>query len=141
MKAKNFKQLAVWRLILMALSLLFSSLSPALALSVSQQDICEMACCVAEGHCCCATRKPWVKGQKPDDRPIIEQIEITAPSGCLGAPPSSASNIIPREIAGPAATDFHIAFETVFSYHSPQRAHHFVWFTPTPPRAPPSLIV
>src|SRR5262245_29992207 len=98
MMAKKFKQMEVLRVVFLALSLLFSALSPVLALSASEQDVCEMACCMAEGHCCCAARKPWVKGQKPDGRPILEQDEIAAPSGCPCTPPSSASNLIPREI-------------------------------------------
>jgi len=138
---KKVKQMAVWRVVFMALSLLFSAVSPALALSVSEQDVCEMACCMAEGHCCCAARKPWVKGQKPDDRPIFEQVELTAPSKCPGTPPSSTSNLILRGAAHPTATDFGVTFETEFPYHSAPRAHHSVWFTPTPPRAPPALLI
>src|SRR5215475_2790501 len=105
MKANPFKQLATWRAIMAALALLVTSLSPALSLSASEPEFCEMACCIAHGHCCCAARKPWVKGQKPDDRPVIEQVEIQSPSCCPGAPPSS-SNFITREIARPASHAF-----------------------------------
>ena len=140
MKANPFKQLATWRAIMAALALLVTSLSPALSLAASEPEFCEMACCVAEGHCCCAARKPWVKGQKPDDRPIIEPVEIRSQS-CYFCTPPSSSNLISREMTRPAAPDFDLARRYIFTYHGPPRAHHSIWFTPTPPRAPPALLV
>jgi hypothetical protein len=140
MKANAFKQPATWRAIFAALTLLFASLSPALSLAAGEPEFCEMACCMAEGHCCCAARKPWVKGQKPDDRPFIEQVEIRSQSCCPGAPPSS-SNFMTREIARPATHDFDLARRHVFAYHNPSRAHRSIWFTPTPPRAPPASLI
>jgi hypothetical protein len=140
MKASAFKQPATWRAVFAAVALLGASLSPALSLSAREPEFCEMACCVAEGHCCCAARKLWVKGQNPDDRPVIEQFEIASKSGCPCTPPSS-SNFIQREIARPAAHDFDHARRHVLAYHNPPRAHQSVWFTPTPPRAPPGLLI
>jgi hypothetical protein len=56
MAAKAFKQMAMWRAAFAALVLLFSSLSPSLSLAAAiEWDVCAMECCVAEGHCCCAT--------------------------------------------------------------------------------------
>ena len=140
MKAKAFKQPATWRAIFAALALLVTSLSPAISLSASEPEFCEMACCIADGHCCCAERKPWVKGQKPGDRPIIEPVEIGSQS-CYSCTPPSSSNFISREIARPAAHVFDPARRRVFAYHNPLRAHNFIWFTPTPPRAPPALLI
>ena len=140
MKAKAFKQPATWRAIFAALALLITSLSPALSLSASEPEFCEMACCIADGHCCCAARKPWVKGQKPDDRPIIEPVEIKSQS-CYFCTPPSSSNLIPREMTRPSAHDFDLARRYIFTHHNPTRAHHSIWFTPTPPRAPPALLV
>jgi hypothetical protein len=140
MKAKAFKQPAVWRAIFAALTLLFACLPPALSISASEPEFCGMACCVAEGHCCCAARKPWVKGRKPGDHPIIEPAEIGAQS-CYSCDTPSSSNFIPREIDRPAAHDFDLARDHAFGYHNPLRAHHFIWFTPTPPRAPPELFI
>lgn len=140
MKAKVFKQHATWRAIFAALALLIASLSPALSLSASEPEFCEMACCMADGHCCCAARKPWVKGQKPDDRPIIEPVGIASQS-CYSCTPPSSSNLISREIARPAAHDFDLARRHVFTYHNPSRAHHSIWFTPSTPRAPPALLI
>jgi len=140
MKANAFKQLATWRAIFAAVTLLFTSLTPSLSLSASEPEFCEMACCMAEGHCCCAARKPWVKGQKPDDRPVIGPVEIRSQPGCPCAAPSS-SNFISRETARPAAHDFDLARRHVFAYHSPSLPRHSIWFTPTAPRAPPSLFI
>jgi hypothetical protein len=140
MKANAFKQLATWRAIFAALALLISSFSPALSLLASEPEFCEMACCVADGHCCCAARKPWVKGEKPDGRPVIGVVEIRSQS-CYSCTPPSSSNVISREIARPAAHSFDLARRHVFGYHNPSRTHHSIWFTPTPPRAPPLLLI
>ncbi|HEU0180099.1 MAG TPA: hypothetical protein VFV58_38170 [Blastocatellia bacterium] len=140
MKAKAFKLSATWRAIFAALALLITSLSPALSLSAREPEFCEMACCVAKGHCCCAARKPWVKGQKSGDHHVIEPVEMAAQSGCPCTPPSS-SNFISREITRPAAHDFDFARRQDFASGCPLRLHHSIWFTPTPPRAPPVLLI
>ena len=140
MKAKAFKQPATWRAIIAALALFLTSLSPVFSLAASEPEFCEMACCMAEGHCCCAARKPWVKGRKTDRHPAIESAEIKSQS-CYSCAPSSSSNFISREIARQAAHDFDLARPQVIAYHPPQRAHHSIWFTPTPPRAPPALLI
>src|SRR5262249_17634893 len=123
-----------------AVALLVTTLSPSISLFASEPEFCEMACCIAEGHCCCASRKPWVKGQKPGDHPIIEPVEIKSQS-CYSCAPPSSSNFIPREMARPAAQDFDLASHSVCAYHSLPPLRHSIWFTPTPPRAPPSLLV
>jgi hypothetical protein len=140
MKAKAFKQPATWRAIFAALALLVTSLSPSLSLSASEPEFCEMACCIADGHCCCDARKPWVKGQKPGDRPIVEPVEIRSQS-CYSCTPPSSTNLISRGIARPAPHDFDLARRRVFAYHNPLRAHNSIWFTPTPPRAPPAFLI
>jgi hypothetical protein len=140
MKANPFKQLATWRVISAAVALLVTSLLPAISLAASEPEFCEMACCVAEGHCCCAARKPWVKGRRPDGLHIIEPVEIKSQS-CYSCAPPSSSNFISRDDARPAAHDFDLAHRHVFAYHGPSQAHHSIWFTPTTPRAPPVLLV
>jgi hypothetical protein len=62
-------------------ALLLGWLAPVLPLAASEPDVCAMECCVAEGHCCCAARKPFVKGHVPgeDGRPVISEKELTAP--------------------------------------------------------------
>lgn len=140
MKANAFKQPATWRVIMAALALLGASLSPAISLAASEPEFCEMACCVADGHCCCAARKPWVKGKRPDDQPLIEHFQIRSQT-CYSCAPPSSSNFISRETSSPAAHDFDLLQRQVFAYHDPLRTHHSIWFTPTPPRAPPALLI
>src|SRR5262245_1726913 len=111
MKAKAFKQPVTWRAIFAAFALLLSSLSPALALSASEPEFCETACCVAEGHCCCASRKPWVKGRRPDGHPIIEPVEIRSQSCYSCAPPSSSNSIRLLSIVMPGESDFFPDFQ------------------------------
>jgi hypothetical protein len=140
MKANAFKKPATWRAIIAALALLVTSLSPAISLAASEPEFCEMACCVAEGHCCCAARKPWVKGRSPDGYPIIVPVQIRSQS-CYSCALPSPSNFISRETARPATHVLDLALRHVFAYHNPLRAHHSIWFTPTTPRAPPALLI
>jgi len=72
-------------------ALLLSWLSPALRLMATEPDVCGMACCVAEGHCCCAKRKHFVKGHVPgaDGRPAISENELKASCSLRCAQPSS----------------------------------------------------
>src|SRR5215468_2380716 len=48
-----------------ALALAMGWLSVPFSLASREPDVCEMECCVSEGHCCCAARKPFVKGHVP----------------------------------------------------------------------------
>jgi hypothetical protein len=68
------------RAALVALALLIGRLGPALPLAAGESEVCAMECCVAEGHCCCAARKPFVKGHEPgaDGQPVISEVELTA---------------------------------------------------------------
>ena len=61
-------------------ALLLGWLSPVLPWIRDDPDVCAMECCVAEGHCCCATRKPFVKGHIPgaDGQPVISEKDLTA---------------------------------------------------------------
>jgi hypothetical protein len=61
-------------------ALLLGWLSPVLPLMRDDPDVCAMECCVAEGHCCCATRKPFVEGHLPgaNGGPVISEKELTA---------------------------------------------------------------
>ncbi|HEU0173849.1 MAG TPA: hypothetical protein VFV58_06265 [Blastocatellia bacterium] len=72
-------------------ALLLSWLSPALRLMANEPDVCGMACCVAEGHCCCAKRKHFVKGHVPgaDGRPAISENELKASCPLRCAQPAS----------------------------------------------------
>jgi hypothetical protein len=79
------------RAVLLALALLVGWLGPALPLAEGESEVCMMECCVAEGHCCCGARKPFVKGQVPgaDGRPVISDVELTASCPPRCAQPAS----------------------------------------------------
>src|SRR5262249_61739429 len=61
-------------------ALLLGWLAPELPLLANEPDVCGMACCVAEGHCCCAKRKHFVKGHVPgaDGKPVISENKLKA---------------------------------------------------------------
>jgi hypothetical protein len=73
-------------------ALLLGWLAPVLPLTANEPDFCSMECCVAEGHCCCAARKPFVKGQVPgaDGQHVISEKELTASCPLHCAQPSSS---------------------------------------------------
>jgi hypothetical protein len=72
--------------------LLLGWLAPVLPLTATDPDFCSMECCVAEGHCCCAARKPFVKGQVPgaDGHPVISEKELNASCPLRCAQPASS---------------------------------------------------
>jgi hypothetical protein len=61
-----------------------------------------MACCVAEGHCCCKPRRAFVEGQTPDGKPRLAATEIAAPCPEDCAAPSTASPLFTRQALRPA---------------------------------------
>lgn len=46
--------------------------------------VCSMACCIADGYCCCNPTQPYVEGQIPQDEQRIyrKQIVNDCPDGC-----------------------------------------------------------
>lgn len=72
-------------------ALLLGWVSPVTPLMANEPDFCSMECCVAEGHCCCAERKPFVEGRLPgsDGKPVISEKELTAPCPLQCAQPGS----------------------------------------------------
>src|ERR1700754_3068106 len=103
MTAKLQSRFASWRALCAALALLFGSLAAPVALaSRSSIDVCTMACCVEEGHCCCKPRRPYVEGQTADGKPRIAVNEVAAscPEGCTA--PSASSSLFVRQALRPA---------------------------------------
>jgi hypothetical protein len=124
-----------------ALALAISWLSAPLSMAAMEPDVCEMECCVAEGHCCCAARRPFVKGHEPKPGQISWTVEssMTAPcpASCSGAT-SSPLNLSPRLI------DAHTPL-VVLGYlplaHAPDPTEipHVDNAQPSSPRAPPAV--
>jgi hypothetical protein len=110
------------------------------AMWAQEPDTCSMECCVAEGHCCCATAKPFVEGHdytgvykigQPEAAPSCQNL-ATLPSGIKILPrsvtPSVAHLLAPDE---PAQL---ICHRGESFYCSPQ-------FSPDSSRAPPALLI
>ena len=103
MTAKQQRRLASWRALGAALVLLAGALVAPAALAVrSPGDVCAMACCVEDGHCCCKPRRASVAGQSTNGKPQLASAEVVAPcpEGCLA--PSSASPLFKRQALRPA---------------------------------------
>ena len=114
-------------------------LSGPLALAAWEPDVCEMECCIEAGHCCCATRHAYVKGQEPKPGEVAFNIEtnLTAPcpANCTGSA-TATQNYLSRATHAPTLL-IELAFvplphcsdQFLFAYPFAAR--------PSSPRAPP----
>jgi hypothetical protein len=122
------------------LALALGWLSAPLSLAFWEPDVCEMECCIAEGHCCCATRHAYVKGHEPKPGDVSLTIETTltnrCPVGCA-ASGISVQNNMPRAAQAQAPL-------TTLAYFQPQLYRDRYLFRrqfdaqPSSPRAPPA---
>ena len=55
--------------------------------------------------------------------------------------PYESTQEVKVEANGETVVNFDLALRQAFTYHNPSRAHHSIWFTPTPPRAPPATLI
>jgi hypothetical protein len=123
-----------------ALALALGLLSAPLSLAFWEPDVCEMECCIAEGHCCCATRHAYVKGHEPKPGDVSLTIETTLTNRCpVGCASSgiSAQNNLPRaaHAQAPLTTLTHIPlslYRDRFLFGRQFAAR------PSSPRAPPA---
>ncbi len=119
-----------------AMLLLFNWLAVPVSLASSEPEFCSMECCVAEGHCCCAARKPWVEGQKPDGLPIVAQHQVSSKCPYSCAPSWKRGHSL-RMIERPVAHDHLLAEKPSNSYDGSTPIHNSSWFALSSPRAPP----
>jgi hypothetical protein len=79
------------RVAIATLTLVLGWASVPLSLAAWEPDVCEMECCIAEGHCCCATRRAYVKGKEPKPGEVSLTTESTltnpCPAGCAASCP------------------------------------------------------
>jgi hypothetical protein len=118
--------------------LLLSALATPVSLASSESEFCSMECCVAEGHCCCAARKLWVEGQKPDGVPTLAQTQIISKCPYSCAPSSKPAHNL-RVIERPVAHDHTLAETPPTSYCDPTLIHNSSWLASISPRAPPQI--
>jgi len=80
-----------------ALALALGWLSAPLSLAFREPDVCEMECCIAAGHCCCATRHAYVKGHEPKRGDVSVSVETAltspCPAGCAASGISAQNNL------------------------------------------------
>jgi hypothetical protein len=141
MKANRQGRYASLRALCAALALLFGAIAAPVALaSHSSDDVCTMACCVEEGHCCCKPRHAFVEGQTPDGKPRIAGTEIAAPCPEDCAASSSASPSFTRQALRPA--DHRINEVAALLMHLPLIAGPALATASnaTAPRAPPACL-
>ena len=142
MKTKRQGRHASARALLVALALLCGALAAPVTLAAgSSADVCTMACCVEEGHCCCKPRRARVEGQTTDGNPHVAATEVAAPcpAGC-GAP-SSSSFFLKRLALRPG--DHSLESDATSHAHSPLSAGKSLAATgaAAAPRAPPAGLI
>jgi hypothetical protein len=128
------------RAVVVALALALGWLSAPLSLVFWEPDVCEMECCIAAGHCCCAKRHAYVKGHEPKPGEVSVDVEtaltIPCPAGCASSEISTQNNL-------PYATHAHAPLVTPASISLQLNRdrfpldHQFA-AQPSSPRAPPA---
>jgi hypothetical protein len=128
------------RVAVAALALALSWLSAPISLAFWEPDVCEMECCIAEGHCCCATRHAYVKGREPKPGDVSLTIETTltnrCPSGCAASGISAKNNLL--RAAHSQAPLITLADVSPARYRGPFLFDQQFAAQPSSPRAPPA---
>jgi hypothetical protein len=110
------------------------------AMLAQESDVCSMECCVAEGHCCCATHKPFVEGHDYSGVREIGSAEDESPCQGLAALPSGVK-ILSRQLTTAGA---HLSAPEAPAQRIFRRGENFyrsLRFSPDSSRAPPSLLL
>jgi hypothetical protein len=99
-----------------------------------------MECCIAEGHCCCATPRAYVKGQEPKPGEVSLNIETSLTNTC---PASCAASGISAQNKLPRATHAHAPVTAITNlpvqlYRDRFLLNHQFTAQPSSPRAPPA---
>ncbi len=136
-------KLKIWlrlRAAVAVLALALGWISTPLSLAAIEPDVCEMECCIAEGHCCCAVRLPYVKGNEPKPGDVSLTIETAltdpCPAGCAASGVSVKNKLLRAAHAqAPLVTLASIPPEL---YQSPFLLDHQFTAQPSSPRAPPA---
>ncbi len=126
-----------------AIALLLAWLSPALRSMADEPDVCGMECCVAEGHCCCAARKHFVKGHVPgaDGRPAVSEKEVRASCPLRCAQPPSGFHHLQFSKAAVAKYTGEVYLARSIYAQTPRFASDALADGQAPPRAPPPAIL
>jgi hypothetical protein len=122
------------------LALALGWLSAPLSLAFWEPDVCEMECCIAEGHCCCATRHAYVKGHEPKPGEVSLTTETTltnpCPVGCAASGISAKKNSPRAAYAQAPVTTF--TYVPSHLYRDRFLFRRQFAAQPSSPRAPPA---
>jgi hypothetical protein len=122
-----------------ALAILLGSLTASTVLAVqTEENVCAMACCITEGHCCCNVKKAFVKGQNHDGKMSFTKAELAKP--CPENCANSSASVKTFSCASLRENVIHlILFATVVtSSQPPPTVRDVVDFSSLSPRAPPA---
>ena len=72
-----------------------------LALTTTQLDVCSMACCMREGHCCCSSRRAKVTSEHGSETINDQVVSRSCPEGCTTSSSSARLNL--RGLSRPAS--------------------------------------
>jgi hypothetical protein len=136
-------KLKIWfrlRAAVAVLALALGWFSVPLSLASWEPDVCEMECCIAVGHCCCATRHAYVKGREPKPGDVSLSIERTltdpCPAGCAASGTYAKNKLLRAAHAqAPLMTLASVPLEDYLGRFLPD--HQFA-AQPSSPRAPPA---
>jgi hypothetical protein len=99
-----------------------------------------MECCIAEGYCCCATRRAYVKGREPKPGEFALNTEtgltVPCPAGCVASGISS-QNYLSRatQAAAPLVRSESVSLPCCWNRFP---LNHQYAAQPSSPRAPPA---
>jgi hypothetical protein len=122
------------------LALALGWLSVPVSLATWELDVCEMECCIAVGHCCCATRHAYVKGREPKPGDVSLSIEKTltdpCPAGCTASGTYAKNKLLrAAHTQTPLVTLASVPLE---DYLGPFLLDYQFAAQPSSPRAPPA---
>ncbi|HEX9002405.1 MAG TPA: hypothetical protein VGB07_21040 [Blastocatellia bacterium] len=100
-------------------------------------EYCSMECCVADGHCCCASQKPFVEGQDHSGVGEIGQVAIQTSCPCP-ATPSASAKVFSRQIPQTLWHDPVPDLPLLLRNHRRNSDYSSLHFSPRSPRAPPA---
>ncbi len=137
MKATWQKRFLKLRAACVLLAIALGWIAASVDLILPSPNVCSMACCVTEGHCCCTPHLPFVKGQSEDGRDKIAATSLlpSCPEGCVTPQAATFLNLRDGDHTASYALDI--------SCSAADRTDRFiitsdsVWSRPSSPRAPP----
>ena len=107
--------------------------------AANSADICSMACCVEEGHCCCTPARAGVAGQTRERSNSISNLQVSSPcpEGCSTG--YSLSNLFSRGSLRAGNPIFQIRKTGMGSYTRLVSGWRPFESSSFPPRAPPFI--